>query len=62
MCVHVCLAALSLSWVGRGMASVCVRGSRRVGVPQCMRVHEVCMALRLENILVGSCVFGGLSE
>ncbi|KAI7805601.1 hypothetical protein IRJ41_012087 [Triplophysa rosa] len=41
---------------------VCVRGSRRVGVPQCMRVHEVCMSLLLEKIRVGSCVFGGLSE
>lgn len=59
--MRACIAALSLSWAGRGVAS-CARGSRRVGVPQCTRVHEACVWLRLENIRVGLCVFGGLSE
>ncbi len=42
----VCLQRrLSPSWAGHGVASVCVWGSRHVGVPLHGRVHEPCLVL-----------------
>ncbi len=47
---------LSPSWAGHGVASVCVCGSRHVGVPLNARVHEPCLVL-VWRFTERACVF-----